>query len=50
MGFPGIPPLITGPRHGGPPTTRIVEALIRALGVAGRQWRELAVLLRAFTS
>lgn len=40
LGFPGIPPLISGPRHGGPPTTGIVEALVRALGVAGRQGRE----------
>lgn len=42
LGFPGIPPLITGPRHGGPPTTRIVEARIGELSRDGRQAVERA--------
>lgn len=50
LGFPGMPPLLTGPLHGGPPTTRIVETPTSTLRVAGKQWRELALLLRALTS
>lgn len=40
LGFPGMPPLFTGPRHGGCPPWGLWAAPARACRVAGRQQRE----------